>query len=475
MGAAMSVATVELPERAAARVRRSAGWALVALSLSTLLSSLGTSIANVAMPTLAQAFGAPFQDVQWIVLAYLLATTALVVAVGRLGDIVGRRRLMTTGILVFTAASLLCGAAPTLGFLVAARVAQGLGAAVMMALAVALAGEAGSKAKAGSTLGLLGTMSAVGTALGPSLGGALIAGVGWRAIFLVNLPIGLAAAFLVRRHLPPDPSPGTADRPAFDKSGSLLLALTLVAYALAMTPGRDGFGPVDAGLLVAALLGATAFAIVERRSASPLVRLDLFRQPVLAAGFAANALVTTVVMATLVVGPFHLSGALALDAAQAGLAMSCGPLVAALAGVPAGRLVDRLGAARMVDAGLALMAIGASTLPLMPISLGVFGYVVPLAVVTAGYALFQAANGTAVMAQADPTQRGVVSGLLNLSRNLGLVTGASAMGAVFAAGAATSDVASADPAAIAAGMRAAFVVAAGLVAIAIAVTVASRR
>jgi len=165
---------------------RSTRWAVASLSLSVLLSSLGTSITNVALPTLAEAFGASFQEVQWVVLAYLLATTTLVVSAGRLGDTVGRRRLLLAGIGLFTAASALCGVAPTLWVLVAARAAQGLGAAAMLALAMAFVSEAVPKAGTGSAMGLLGATSAVGTALGPTLGGGLIAGFGWPAIFLVN-------------------------------------------------------------------------------------------------------------------------------------------------------------------------------------------------------------------------------------------------------------------------------------------------
>src|SRR5215211_3298872 len=132
-------------------------WGLAGLSLSMLLSSLGTSIANVALPTLTQAFNASFQDVQWIVLAYLLAITTLIVSVGRLGDITGRRRLLLIGILLFTLASILCCVAPTLRLLIAARAVQGLGAAIMMALTMAFVGETVPKAKTGSAMGLLGT------------------------------------------------------------------------------------------------------------------------------------------------------------------------------------------------------------------------------------------------------------------------------------------------------------------------------
>ena len=181
------------------------------------------------------------------------------------------------------------------------------------------------------------------------------------------------------------------------------------------------------------------FVLAEAKAASPLIRLAMFRDPLLSAGFAMSTFVTTVVMATLVVGPFYLSGALALDAARVGLVMSSGPIVAALTGVLAGRIVDRFGAQRMTIAGLIGMAAGASILSLVPTRFGVLGYIAPLVVITAGYALFQAANNTAVMTDSRPEQRGVISGLLNLSRNLGLITGASVMGALFALGSATTD------------------------------------
>ena len=452
----------------------SARWGLAGLSLSMLLSSLGTSIANVALPTLAQSFTASFQEVQWVVLAYLLAITTLIVSAGRLGDIVGRRRLLLAGLFVFTAASVACGAAPTLWLLIVARAAQGLGAAIMMALTMAFVGETVAKEKIGSAMGLLGTMSAIGTALGPSLGGVLIAGSGWRAIFLVNLPLGLLVLLLAYRHLPVDRRGPKADRAGFDTVGTLLLALTLAAYALAMTMGRGQFGALNLALLLAAGCGVGLFVLTETRAASPLIRLATFRDPALGAGFAMSMLVSTVMMATLVVGPFYLSGTLGLDAAQVGLVMSAGPLVAALAGVPAGRVVDRLGAPRMTVVGLAGIVAGCLTLSMMPMTFGIAGYIAAIAAATGSYALFQAANNTDVMTDVPPERRGVISGLLNLSRNLGLITGASVMGAVFAAASATVDITTAHPEAIAGGMRITFAVAAVLIAVALAIAVGSR-
>lgn len=452
----------------------SARGALAGLGLSMLLASLGTSAANVALPDLAVVFGASFQAVQWVVLAYLLAITTLIVSVGRLGDLTGRRRLLLAGLALFAGASALAGAVSTLALLLAARALQGLGAAVMMALALAFVVDVVPRERTGRAMGLLGTMSAVGTALGPSLGGLLIAGPGWRAIFFVNVPLGIAALYLARRHLPPDAGRADAPRPAFDIPGTLLLAVSLGAYALAMTLGRGRFGALNLALLVAAVVGVALFVAVERRAASPLVRLAMFGDRQLTACLATSLLVSAVVMATLVIGPFYLAGALGLDAARVGLVVSVGPVVAALAGVPAGRLADRFGAQPMSIAGLAGMTAGAVLLALLPAALGVAGYAVPIAVLTASYALFQTANNTAAMTAVGAEQRGAMSGMLNLSRNLGLVTGAAVMGAVFAAAVGVPEIAGATPEAITGGMQRSFGVAAGLLLVALGLAVRAR-
>jgi MFS family permease len=452
------VKSIIAPEAGIARASASIRWALAGLSLSMLLSSLATSSANVALPTLAQVFDATFQQVQWVVLAYLLAITTLIVSVGRLGDVTGRRRLLLAGIALFTLASILCGMAPTLTLLIAARASQGLGAAVMMALTIAFVGELVPQSRTGSAMGLLGTMSAIGTALGPSLGGALIAGLGWRAIFLVNVPLGALTFLLALRCLPADRPLAPTGRPRFDHAGTVLLGLTLDAYALAMTLGRGRFGPLNVALLLAAAVGAGLFVRAERSAASPLIRMAMLGDRVLSGSLAMSALVSTVMMATLVVGPFYLARAFGLGAALIGAVLSLGPIAAALAGVPAGRLTDRFGAGRMTMAGLIAIAAGCVALAMMPVGFGLPGYIGPIIVITVGYALFQTANNSAVMADIRPDQRGVIAGMLNLSRNLGLVTGASVMGSVYAA----------------AGMRTTFGVAAVLIGVALGLALRTR-
>ena len=384
--------------------------ALASLCLATLMSSLGTSIANVALPTLAQSFAATFAQVQWVVLAYLLANTTFVVSVGRLGDIVGRRLLLLVGIALFIIASMACGLTHFLWALIAARAVQGVGAATMLALSMALIGDTFPKERAGSTIGLLGTMTAIGTALGPSLGGVLIAVFGWRALFFINVPLGVVTFVLAYRTLPDD----------------------------------------------------HALVVAELRVHAPLTPLSLFRDVTLRTPLVLIVLVSSVMMTTLVVGPFYLARTLMLNAAMVGVTMSVGPIVAALISVPAGRIADRFGSRHVTLAGLCGVAVGAMALALLPTSTGVVGYLLPISVMTAGYAVFQTANNTVLMTNVSRDRRGAIAGLLNLARNLGLISGASAMGAVFAHASRSADITAGSATSVAAGMHVTFAVAATL-------------
>jgi predicted MFS family arabinose efflux permease len=202
----------------------------------------------------------------------------------------------------------------------------------------------------------------------------------------------------------------TTDRVAFDKVGTLLLALTLAAYALAMTLGHGDYGAANLVLLLAAGVGAGLFIRAQARASAPLVPIALLRDPAMGASLAASALVSTVMMATLVVGPFYLSMGLGLDPARVGIVMSVGPVASAVSGVLAGRSVDRLGPPFAIIVGLNLMAIGTFALPFAPAVSGAAAYVSAILVLTPGYQLFQAANNTAVMLDVSADRRGVVPG-----------------------------------------------------------------
>lgn len=394
------------------------GGAKWALTLAMLLASLGTSIANIALPTLAEAFAAPFGAVQAVVVAYLAALTVFTVAAGRLGDRFGLRRVLNAGLTLFALSSLLCAVAPTLWFLIGARLLQGAGAAVLMTLAMALMRSVASAQNVGRAMGLLGMVSAMGMALGPALGGFLIPLAGWRSVFFIQIPLAFVALLLSAAFLP-------AARPN-----------------------------------------------VEKRTQQGLFSmLDWRMVPNLATNFA----VAAVMMATLVVGPFLLGMALGLKSTSVGLAMSVGPVISITTGVPAGKLVDRAGSGRMLMAGLALLCAGAFLLALLPGVFGLAGFVAAILVLTPGYQLFQAANNTQVLADIAPAQRGTMSGLLSLSRNAGLISGATFMGVLFAYGVGASEIASADPLAIFQGSRVTFLLCGGLMAVCVLLELATGR
>jgi MFS family permease len=257
-----------------------------------------------------------------------------------------------------------------------------------------------------------------------------------------------------------------------DPAGTLLLAVTLVAYSLSMTLGGSLFWP----LMAATALGAAVLAGIERRAAAPLIPPALLGGGGLPGKLAMNVLVSAVMMSTLVVGPFFLAFGLGLSDRAVGLVMSVGPAVAALSGFPAGRLTDRIGAERASLLGLVQIVIGTSCLALLPTLIGTVGYLVSLSLLTPGFQLFFAANNTATLARTEPDQRGTVSGLLNLSRNLGFITGTSAMAALFA-WASGGTVATASPGALATGMSVTFLLSAALAlgAVAASVRAAWRR
>lgn len=432
--------------------------AMAALALSMLLASIGVSIANIALPALADSFAASFPQVQWVTIAYLLAVTTLVVGAGGLGDRFGHGRVLLAGIALFTGASAACALAPALPVLVVARLLQGAGGAVLMAVTVALVRETVPRERTGRAMGLLGSMSAIGTAVGPSLGGALIGGFGWRAVFWVLVPLGLLT-FTLARNFVPRGVRGAVDVKAFDLAGTAMLGTTLTTYTLAVTVGGTWSGP----LLVGSLIGLAMFLRLQQRTALPLIELPALRDQVLGTSLAINLLVATVMMATLVVGPVYLARGLGLPVMLVGAVMTVGPVMATLSGVPSGRIVDAFGPWRVLVMGLAVMVAGALALALLPGWFGLAGYVGAIAVLTPGYQMVQAANTTRVMAGAAPDRRGVLSGLLNLSRNLGLVTGASVMGSVFAFGAGETDVTLASAAEVAGAMRLTFLVALALV------------
>ncbi len=423
------------PRRPAA-VRNSpkAAWLVVGtVCIGAFMGQLDASIVTLAFPTLRHDFGASLADVQWVGQAYLLVLIGLLTAVGRYADMAGRKLLYTYGFIIFIAGSALCGFAPNLPTLIAFRVLQGLGAAMLQANSVAIITGAVRSDKLGRAIGVQGAAQALGLALGPAVGGLLISLGGWRLIFFVNVPVGLVGAvlgwFLIprSRHLAP--------RSRFDWPGLGIFLPATTALLLAISYGdRFGWGsPVIIGAFVIAALLLTAFVLRERRTPAPMLDLNLLRVIPFSAGIASGLLSYLVLFGTLTVVPFYLEIVRHAQPAGAGLQLLVLPLGVGLIAPLAGRVADRIGARPLTVGGMAATAVMLAASAFLGTDSTLFLGV--LAIAGLGLGAFTPPNNAAIMGAAPPHQSGMASGVLNMTRGLGTSLGLALAGLAYTIGA----------------------------------------
>lgn len=397
--------------------------------LSIILASLGTSTAAVTLPELSRDFQGSSLDTTFVVSAYILATTALIVPVGRAGDLFGKRTVLVLGLCLFILGAFLAFYAPTLPILIASRLIQGAGAAAMMAMPLAQVRDIVATGQVGRWMGMMGTMSAIGTASGPALGGVIVASFGWRAVYLFQIPVAAIALALCLIYIANNKRSTT--RTKIDFAGAGALTVFIAAFTFFISDIASGFNEVTVLLLATALIAFAAFLVIEHRTAIPILPLELLRSPHLRLSLAMNAIVSLVMMGILVVGPFFLTGGLGLTTAQMGLAMSVGPIASALSGIPAGRLTEKIGAGRAVFVGGLAMTIATAAMAGLPVMFGLGGFIAAFLLLSPSYQVFLAALNTSVMESAFEKDRGVTSGVLNLSRNFGFILGASAISGIY--------------------------------------------
>lgn len=403
------------------------GRVLAALMAGSILGPIDASIVNVVLPTLARSFGAGLAAVQWVPMAYLLASGGLVLLFGRLGDLRGHRRVFLSGLLAFVGASALCAAAPSIGALVAFRALQGVAAAATMSVPLAILTATFPPARRGKAIGVFAVSISVGLAVGPSLGGFLTATFGWRAAFLVNVPIGLAAWSYARRVLPAaPPRPGRLDLPGAAAALAALVSLILFVNRAQV----EGLSPRTAPLLLVAALGGLLFVRLERRAEEPMVALSIFRNLGVALGASAAVLSFMAQYVVVFVTPFLLSRLLGAGPGRVGLVLTAFPLAVLCVAPFAGALSDRVGSALPAAAGALVSAGACALLAAMPPGAGEADVAWRLALFGVGTGLFQSPNNSAVMGSAPKPHLGVVGSLLGTSRTLGMVLGVAAAGAV---------------------------------------------
>jgi len=412
-------------------------WRIFSLvAVGVFMSTLDSSIVNIALPAIMKDLESAFASVEWVVMIYLLTVSSLLLSFGRLSDMIGRRRVYCAGFLLFAGGSFLCGLAPSAAWLIGFRAVQGSGAAMLMACSPAVITDVFPEKKRGRALGVIGAVVAIGLTTGPALGGILIHYISWRAIFYLNVPIGIAAAALVLRLFRGEALNFLRPQP-FDWKGAVLLAGTLTAFLLAVSHGYKWGGlsvrTISAALI--ALAGGVLFIIVERQAergaVRPLVDFSVFRIRLFLFPIAGALFLFMSLFAIVFLMPFYLVdyGGFAED--YAGYIMIT-PFVFLFFMAPAaGSLYDRIGSRLLCTTGMGVLCLAQITLIYLPEGAAVLPVVWRLALAGIGTALFTSPNTSAAMNAVPPDKRGLASGMVASARNLGMVLGIAIAGAIF--------------------------------------------
>src|SRR5215213_322920 len=400
---------------------------LSAVSVGTFISTLSGSIVNISLPTIAHDFGVGIPEIEWIVVAYLLTAGSLLLTFGRLGDVIGYRRVYIGGFAVFTLASVLCGLSLDVGQLTAVRVLQGIGFAMIQAVAPALIASTFAPSERGKALGLNVISISIGLTLGPTLGGILTEWASWRWIFFINIPVGLFGLIWAWRVLPEERR-DTNQR--FDVAGAVLIGITLFSLLLALVEGEDwGWGsPAVLGLLAVFALVGTVFVVIELRVLQPMFDLELFAIRAFSAGNVSLLIAFIALFVATFLMPFFLQRGQDFSVLQAGLLLTPLSLTTLVVSPLSGALSDRIGSRVLSTSGLAIMALGSLALARIDAETDGWGIVWRLAVLGLGLGLFSSPNNSSVLGSVPRLRLGTASSTVAQMRITGQVLGVAAGG-----------------------------------------------
>ncbi|MDA8194577.1 MAG: MFS transporter [Thermaerobacter sp.] len=400
-------------------------WFVVGtVCIGAFMAALDASIVNVALPDLTVSFRANASVVGWVLISYLLTLTTLLTLFGRLADMMGRRPLYTFGFLVFIIGSAACGAAPDLMFLIVARVFQAAGAAMLQANSVAIITATVPASVRGRAIGFQGSAQAIGLSVGPAVGGALIGLFGWRAIFYVNVPVGIIGTLMAAMILPRDRL--TKQKTTFDWGGALLFTPFLVFLMMALTEGTQwGWrsGRI-LGLFFASAVLLAGFLLREKSFRAPLVDLNLFRIKVFSLGNFTGLLSYLVMFGVLFLMPFFFERVNGYQSAVVGLLLTAVPVGMTVVAPQAGGLADRYGSRFLTTLGMLLSGAGTLVIALMLAHhSNLVVMIAALFLVGVGLGIFTPPNNSSVMGALPPERLGVGGGILNMARSLGMALG----------------------------------------------------
>jgi EmrB/QacA subfamily drug resistance transporter len=406
-------------------------WVLIAVGVGTLMAALDGSVVNTALPVITSQFHSELAVTSWIVTIYLLSLSGLLLNFGRLGDLYGHKRVYVGGYVIFVLGSILCGQAPSIGFLIAARAFQAVGAAMLASNGPAILTASFPGAQRGQALGMSATMTYLGLSLGPTIGGFLTTLWGWRSIFYINVPVGLLALGLSWFMIPGAEKHKTSER--FDPAGALTFFVGLVGLLLALNRGRDwGWGSAPTlGILAAALLILAGFVVLELRRQHPMLDLSLFKVWLFSASAASAVLNYVCLYGITLLIPFYLIQQRALPPDRAGLLLSAQPLVMAVMAPLSGTLSDKFGSRLLSTAGMLILALALVGLSTLGAATPTWRIILNLACVGLGVGIFTSPNNNALMGAAPRHRQGVAAGVLATARSVGMALGVGINSALF--------------------------------------------
>ncbi|MGH4031442.1 MFS transporter [Actinomycetota bacterium Odt1-20B] len=392
-------------------------WVLACAVLASGMALLDGTVINVALPTLGRDLDASLSALQWVVNAYMLTLSALLLLGGALGDRFGRRRVLVVGVVWFALASAACGLAQNVGMLIAARALQGVGGALLTPGSLALVRSSFRPRDQAKAVGAWSGLGGVAGAVGPFLGGWLIDGPGWRWIFLINIPLAALVLFAAR-HVPESRDESAADRP-FDVPGAVLGALCLAGISFALI-GASGDAPATAAVPGAiGLLSGIAFTLTERRRTNPMLPLSLFRSSLFSAANLMTLCLYAAIGGILFMLPVQLQTTLGYDALRAGTATLPITILMLLLSAPAGALAARLGPRLPLTLGPLIAATGVLLmLRVGPNSSYVTDVLPAVVVLGLGMSTFVAPLTATVLASVDASRAGLASGVNNTAARI---------------------------------------------------------
>lgn len=399
-------------------------WVILAVViLAPFMATLDGSIVNVALPKMMTSLSVSMASIEWVVTSYLIVISSTILLFGRLGDINGKSNVFKWGFLIFTVGSLMCGLSPNLGFLILSRCIQAVGAGATMANSQGIITQVFPAGERGRALGISGTAVALGTMVGPALGGIIIQFFRWHYIFLINVPIGIFAIIASAKLLPLS----TKKAESLDIVGAILFAFSIVLLFYGLINGQEtGYSNL---IIILCFIFAIIFFILfigfERKKENPLLDLSIFSNSLFSLSIFTGFLTFLALSSSNIIQPFYLENVLSLNPAKTGMIMMVSPIILSIVAPASGHLSDKIGSEFLTFVGLFISIIGFLLMATLKVNTPIYILLIFIALMSLGNGLFQSPNNSLVMSTVSRDKLGIAGSINGFVRNLGMVTGIS--------------------------------------------------